>query len=103
MLSKVHQQFVLSADDDASTFSEDENLPNLPVPRLEDTIRRYLNSVKPFAENEQEFLYTEQTALDFLQQEGAELNAKLLQRADNYRNWVRGNESIHEIFLRSLL
>jgi len=35
------------------TFGQEASLPPLPVPRLEETLKRYLDSVKPLVKPEQ--------------------------------------------------
>lgn len=32
---------------DGETFKYQDQLPKLPIPELEDTVRRYLNALKP--------------------------------------------------------
>lgn len=87
-MSSIEQQYTLSPQEHLGTFDYDEMLPNLPVPTLEHTIERYLDSVKPFAESQEEYNQTEKLAYTFLIGEGAVLHEKLLHHASRHRNWV---------------
>lgn len=46
-----------------------QNLPRLPVPKLEDTLQKYLRTVKPHLSDEQ-FAVTSSLAKDFLAEGG---------------------------------
>ena len=69
------------------TFANDENLPDLPLPVLGDTLKLYLKSVKPHV-TEEEFLVTKTIAEEFENNEGAILNQILLDRTQTHRNWL---------------
>ena len=69
------------------TFANDENLPDLPLPELGDTLKLYLKSVKPHV-TEEDFLVTKKIAEEFENNEGAILNQILLDRTQTHRNWV---------------
>jgi carnitine O-acetyltransferase len=62
----------------------------LPVPALEDTLAKYLESVKPFL-SEDELTKTAALAKDFGKPggEGEQLQKVLLKRAQELPNWVR--------------
>ena len=62
------------------TFGQDPKLPRLPVPALEQTLAKYLDSVKPFLTKE-ELKVTEKNCNDFLLHEGRELHSRLCNRA----------------------
>lgn len=49
----------------AKTKDNVQNLPRLPVPKLEETLQKYLRTVKPHLSNE-EFAVTSQLAKDFV-------------------------------------
>jgi carnitine O-octanoyltransferase len=85
--SLAEKLFVLPAGDSEHTFEHDETLPSLPVPSLHHTLDRYLDSVKPFV-NEEEFMNTARLVSEFENGDGQKLQAKLMQRAKNERNWV---------------
>ena len=70
------------------TFSFDNNLPSLPVPDLDQTLKKYLDSVQPFL-TELEFLQTSQKVENFRNGIGKQLHFRLVEKAKNERNWVR--------------
>uniref|UniRef100_A0A8D0DVT5 Carnitine O-palmitoyltransferase 2, mitochondrial n=1 Tax=Salvator merianae TaxID=96440 RepID=A0A8D0DVT5_SALMN len=59
------------------TMHYQKSLPRLPIPKLEDTVRRYLNAQKPLL-NEDQFRKTEQLAVDFENGVGRELHEQLI-------------------------
>ena len=69
------------------TFSNDELLPPLPLPELNDSLSLYLDSVKPHL-NDEEFAKTKQIVDDFKKNEGKILHERLLDRAKKRKNWV---------------
>ncbi|XP_051722322.1 peroxisomal carnitine O-octanoyltransferase [Ctenopharyngodon idella] len=69
------------------TFQYQSSLPPLPVPDLQNTLNKYLHSVKPFA-SEEEFGATEAIVKRFEKGIGQQLHQKLLQRAKSRRNWL---------------
>lgn len=69
------------------TFSIDELLPSLPVPNLEQTLEKYLSSVKPFV-NEFEYKNTEEIVKKFQIGDGQVLQKLLLEKAKHERNWL---------------
>lgn len=71
----------------SKTFENDEKLPNLPVPSLSHTLERYLDSVKPFA-SQNEYYKTERIVKAFQNGIGKELHSKLLKKAAKERNWL---------------
>lgn len=73
------------------TFDLDKSLPPLPVPTLEDTVRRYLESVKPLLDP---FEYDDAVAAaeELLEpgSVGRQLQAALEERAKTRHNWLSG-------------
>lgn len=69
------------------TFQYDNSLPSLPVPTLEHTLYRYLDSVRPLV-TEEEFTKTEAIAKEFAAGVGKELQRKLLEKSNHVRNWL---------------
>ncbi|KAM6962684.1 carnitine O-palmitoyltransferase 2, mitochondrial [Aplochiton taeniatus] len=59
------------------TMHYQKSLPRLPVPKLEDTIRRYLAAQRPLLDDEQ-FSVTERLAKDFLGGMGKQLDEELV-------------------------
>lgn len=80
-----------SADDDrfilpktkVPTYHYQDSLPRLPIPKLDDTCRRYLDAQKPLLTPEQ-YEETKRVVEKFQKQDGPSLNAELLQK--NKRN-----------------
>ncbi|XP_042231513.1 peroxisomal carnitine O-octanoyltransferase-like isoform X2 [Homarus americanus] len=69
------------------TFQYDEDLPCLPVPPLQQTLDRYLLSVKPHATDE-EFEMTKEIVKKFESGIGKELHERLLAHAAKKKNWL---------------
>lgn len=69
------------------TFQYQDFLPSLPVPPLDESLSKYLDSVKPFL-NQEEYQRTEDIVKKFENGIGKELHQKLLERAKTRRNWL---------------
>ena len=85
----IHPFYANTGTQDKSdrTFANDESLPDLPLPQLEDTLNLYLESVKPHV-TEQEFLATKNIVEDFERNEGATLHQILVDKSKTHSNWV---------------
>ena len=70
------------------TFEFEEELPDLPLPELNDTLNLYLDSLRPFL-SLNEFKEVEVIVRDFENGIGQKLHKKLRERACNNKNWVR--------------
>ena len=81
------KSYFYRSDDDPPTFSQDEFLPALPLPKLEDTLDRYYESLKPFG-TEEELQQTKITIDKFKDGIGKKLHNILEERARRYKNWV---------------
>ncbi|NWH71350.1 OCTC octanoyltransferase, partial [Piaya cayana] len=75
------------ASSEERTFQYQDSLPSLPVPPLEESLSKYLDSVKPFL-NQEEYKRTEDIVKKFENGIGKELHQKLLERAKTRRNWL---------------
>lgn len=66
-----------------------QNLPHLPVPELNTTFNKYLNTVKPFL-NDQELEVTTNVVKKFIEPNGVgmQLQNFLLNRANSTTNWL---------------
>ncbi|CAH4003170.1 unnamed protein product [Pieris brassicae] len=66
-----------------------QNLPQLPVPKLEDTVNKYLKTVRPFL-NENEFSNTSKLMNNFASEGGIgqKLQSLLENRATKHINWL---------------
>ncbi|XP_077978570.1 peroxisomal carnitine O-octanoyltransferase-like [Glandiceps talaboti] len=69
------------------TYQYQDTLSPLPVPPLQQSLDKYLESVKPFV-TEDEYKHTEQIVRDFGNGVGRELQAKLEERGRTHRNWL---------------
>jgi carnitine O-acetyltransferase len=58
------------------TFALQEKLPKLPIPKLEETIPRYLKSIEPIT-TPQEYKKVVEKANSFLKNEGPQLQSRL--------------------------
>ena len=70
-----------------STFSNDEQLPSLPVPNLDKTIAKYLASTIPFC-SELEYLNTQRIIDSFKNGIGQKLQFYLREKSQKDRNWL---------------
>ena len=72
---------------DRKLYDFQDILPNLPLPKLDVTISKYLKSIKPLFSEE---LYNKHQILarDFLQNEGVELQKELVKRHKTTDNYV---------------
>uniref|UniRef100_A0A8C0J1V5 Peroxisomal carnitine O-octanoyltransferase n=1 Tax=Chelonoidis abingdonii TaxID=106734 RepID=A0A8C0J1V5_CHEAB len=69
------------------TFQYQNSLPSLPVPTLDESLKRYLDAVKPFL-NQEEYQRTEDIVKKFEHGIGKVLQHKLLERAKEKKNWL---------------
>ncbi|XP_012576548.1 PREDICTED: peroxisomal carnitine O-octanoyltransferase isoform X2 [Condylura cristata] len=77
----------LAKSTEERTFQYQDSLPSLPVPPLEESLKKYLEAVKPFA-NEEEYKKTAEIVQTFQNGIGEILHQKLLERAKGKRNWL---------------
>lgn len=70
------------------TFSEQANLPSLPVPELETTLAKYLQTIKPFCSTPEQFKRQELLCAEFLNGKGPVLQERLVQYSQDKRNWM---------------
>ncbi|OWF54638.1 carnitine O-acetyltransferase-like [Mizuhopecten yessoensis] len=68
-------------------FSLQASLPRLPVPPLDQTLNKYLKSVRPLLSDE-EFKNTEQIVQEFSKNPGPKLQTLLEHRASQEENWL---------------
>ncbi|XP_006031764.1 peroxisomal carnitine O-octanoyltransferase isoform X1 [Alligator sinensis] len=69
------------------TFQYQLSLPSLPVPALDESLKKYLDAVKPFL-NQEEYERTNDIVKKFEHGIGKDLQQKLLERAKLRRNWL---------------
>lgn len=85
------QSLYFKGPDDPPTFAEDENLPALPLPELNDTLDRYYSSLLPFGSDE-ELKNTREILRRFREGTGPKLHQRIVDRAKVDKNWVSGVE-----------
>lgn len=76
-----------------------ESLPRLPIPKLEDTCRRYLNAQKPLL-NDNELQNTSSYVFQFLANEGQSLQKQLLKNDAENLHTSYISELWFDIYLR---
>lgn len=64
-----------------------QKLPHLPVPKLSQTLEKYLKSVEPFL-NETELNHTKKLLAQFQSESGPKLQDLLVQKAKETDNWL---------------
>ncbi|XP_004602212.1 peroxisomal carnitine O-octanoyltransferase [Sorex araneus] len=77
----------LAKSTEERTFQYQDSLPPLPIPSLEESLKKYLEAVKPFS-SEEEFKKTEEIVKQFQNGIGRKLHQKLLEKAKGKRNWL---------------
>lgn len=70
------------------TFAHQADLPSLVVPELNQTVTKYLQTIKPFCKDDLEYNSQELLAKDFLENIGPVLHERLVQYAKDKRNWM---------------
>jgi carnitine O-acetyltransferase len=70
-----------------TTFAHQDELPSLPIPDLESTVRKYLDSLRPL-QTEKEHHETKIAAREFLKYQGPELQNKLKKYAEGKSNYI---------------
>ncbi|GFS05585.1 carnitine O-octanoyltransferase [Elysia marginata] len=79
------EDLILSKDE--TLFQYDKDLLTLPVPDLDHTLEKYLDSVRPLVTPE-EYKRTESIVRSFAAKEGKYLQGRLKERAEGQRNWL---------------
>ncbi|VVC92928.1 unnamed protein product, partial [Leptidea sinapis] len=67
----------------AKSAANSQQLPRLPVPKLDDTLRKFLKSVQPFL-NDEEFVKTS----GLIKQFNSNMGELLVQHATKHQNWL---------------
>lgn len=76
------------ASENSPMLSHMKDIPALPVPELESTITRALQSCHPLAQDEAEFEALKKKSIDFLATAGPKLQGKLQEKASRSKNWL---------------
>uniref|UniRef100_A0A2K5SIR7 Carnitine O-palmitoyltransferase 2, mitochondrial n=1 Tax=Cebus imitator TaxID=2715852 RepID=A0A2K5SIR7_CEBIM len=82
------------------TMHYQDSLPRLPIPKLEDTIRRYLNALKPLLDDGQ-FRKTEQFCKSFENGIGKELHKQLVaqDKQNKHTSYISGQGFDRHLFV----
>lgn len=70
------------------TYSEQKQLPSLPIPQLEKTLHKYLQTIKPFCASDEQFEKQKLLCSEFSRNGGPELQNRLIEYANGKRNWL---------------
>lgn len=70
-----------------STFSRDESLGKLPLPKLEESLERYYTNLLPFGD-EKELENSRKVIENFKNGIGKKLHKMLEEKAKKEKNWV---------------
>lgn len=82
------------------TFASQNKLPKLPIPELEDTLKKYLTAVKPL-QTIREHAETKQAVEEFLRSEGPELQERLKKYANGKTSYIEQFCKCYLIFVFS--
>lgn len=88
--NRIHPITTVQKNLASSTItSNPDNLPHFPLPKLEDTLQKYLRSVKPLLSKEK-YQKTIKAVEEFSKPNGsgARLQSLLKAKADNSENWL---------------
>lgn len=69
-------------------FAAQKSLPQLPVPALGDTVQRLKESLRPLAWNEKEYNESIEKVDHFANNQGEELQRRLLERQAQTQHWL---------------
>lgn len=69
------------------TFAHQDKLPKLPIPELDQSLKKYLEVLKPL-QTRREHAETQQAAKEFLSHEGPELQEKLKKYAQGKTSYI---------------
>lgn len=85
----LRDSLYLTDNPEETTFKYDNQLPSLPVPSIEQSIRKLLDTIKPIVTDEETFKNTQRKASDFLQDPQVhQLQQLLEERAKHNKNWL---------------
>lgn len=85
----LRDRLYLSEDPKETTFKYDNQLPSLPIPSIEQSVAKLLDTIKPIVSDQNEFAETQRKAREFLTDPGVKELQELLQaRASKHKNWL---------------
>jgi hypothetical protein len=81
------EKFYFLPKDAPKTFSRDEGLEKLPLPKLEESLDRYYRNLLPFGDNS-ELENSRKVIQEFKNGIGKKLHKMLEEKASKEKNWV---------------
>lgn len=85
----LRDSLYLSENPNETTFMHDERLPNLPIPTIQQSIFKLLDTIKPIVTSELDYKETERKALELLQDPNVnELQELLKDKGKKEKNWL---------------
>lgn len=79
--------YFLNEESDQKTFDADSSLPSLPLPTLQHTFDRFIDSCRPLV-SDIEFQSVQEEVDKFVKGEGLVLDKELRKKACTSKNWV---------------
>jgi carnitine O-octanoyltransferase len=79
-----------------STFTRDESLEKLPLPKLEDTLKRYYRNLLPYG-SEDDLKNSRKLIEEFKNGVGKTLQKMLEEKASKERNWVNFTNALERL------
>lgn len=70
------------------TFAQQSKLPSLVIPELDQTLDKYLQTIKPYCRDSSDFVRQELLCKDFLENMGPLLQQRLVEYSQSRRNWM---------------
>lgn len=87
--SSLRDSLYLSDSPDETTFKYDQLLPSLPLPSVQQSVMKLLDTIRPIASDDKLFRDCQRKALDFIQDAQVnELQELLKARAHSNKNWL---------------
>ncbi|SCU85939.1 LAME_0D03686g1_1 [Lachancea meyersii CBS 8951] len=70
------------------TFENQHKMPSLPVPELEETLRKYIETVRPYCRTKEQLEEQKKLCSEFAETKGSQLQSRLKEYAESSRNWL---------------
>lgn len=87
--TSLRDSLYVSDDPNETTFKYDDLLPSLPVPTIQESIFKLLDTIKPIVTDESQYKQTERKALELLQDPSVnQLQQLLKDKGTREKNWL---------------
>ncbi|SSD61503.1 related to Carnitine O-acetyltransferase, mitochondrial [Saccharomycodes ludwigii] len=96
--NEYYQNKFATKDEHKITFKHQSDLPDLPIPSLEKTLTKYLETIKPFVSSNEEWFQQIDLVKDFEKNEGPILQKKLLKYKNNCVSSINNNNWLNEFW-----